>query len=231
MRFILSCCLFILTNSLFAQDIVPKDSVAVKVDSLYREDQFYISFTYNRLLQAPAGFSQQRFSAGFSGGFLRDMPVNKRRNLAFATGLGITYNNYFENLVITGDKQNPSYAVLDYDDFNTNKFSQFLIDVPIEFRWRTSTPASYRFWRVYGGIKLSYVLYDSSVLKDDTGKLKISNNVDFNKFQYGFYMAAGFNTWNVYGYYGLQDLFKTGAVGPENLSMRTLNFGIIFYIL
>jgi len=41
----------------------------VAVDSLYREDQFYIGFTYNSLFNKPAEVSQNKFSSGFSGGF------------------------------------------------------------------------------------------------------------------------------------------------------------------
>lgn len=230
MRFTLSFCYILLSLSVFAQE-QQKDSVVVITDSLYREDQFYLSFTYNRLLEAPEGFDQQRFSAGVSGGFVRDMPINKRRNIAFATGLGFTYNNYFQNLVIRGDKENPTYEIVDFNDFDRNKFSQFFLDVPLEFRWRTSTVQSYKFWRVYGGVKLSYQLYNTSMVKDEAGKQKIKNNPDFNKFQYGVYLATGFNTWNVYGYYGLNNIMKSAKTDTENVNLRTLNFGIIFYIL
>lgn len=230
MRFTLSFCYILLSLSVFAQE-QQKDSVVVITDSLYREDQFYVSFTYNRVLEAPEGFDQQRFSAGVSGGFVRDMPINKRRNIAFATGLGFTYNNYFQNLVIRGDKENPTYEIVDFNDFDRNKFSQFFLDVPLEFRWRTSTVQSYKFWRVYGGVKLSYQLYNTSMVKDEAGKLKIKNNPDFNKFQYGVYLATGFNTWNVYGYYGLNNIMKSAKTDTENVNLRTLNFGIIFYIL
>lgn len=232
MRFLLSLCFFLLTFSVFSQEeIQQKDSVVAKIDSLYREDQFYLILTYNRILEAPEGFHQQKFSAGISGGFVRDMPINKRRNIAFATGLGFTYNNYFQNLVIKGNKENATYEISEYDDFDRNKFSQFLIDVPLEFRWRTSTAQTYKFWRVYGGVKLSYLLYNASVFKDQNGKLKINNNDDFNKFQYGIYLATGYNTWNVYGYYGLNNLFKSAKTDTENVNLTALNFGIIFYIL
>jgi hypothetical protein len=49
----------------------------------------------------PAGVSQDKFSAGFSGGFER-YAINKDRTHAVAVGLGITYNNYIQNLAITG---------------------------------------------------------------------------------------------------------------------------------
>jgi hypothetical protein len=45
----------------------------VKIDSLIGRSVLFW-FTYNTLQQKPAGVSQDKFSAGFSVGFLRDMP-------------------------------------------------------------------------------------------------------------------------------------------------------------
>jgi len=204
----------------------------IKVDSLYREDQFYFGFNYNTLQQKPKGLSQQKFSIGISGGFLRDMPINKNRTKAFATGLGVSYNNYNQNLGITGTAQDAVYNILgSQSNFDKNKFTQLLIDVPLEFRWRTSTFQSYKFWRIYGGMKFSYLAYSKSVLKDEQGKTVITNNEDFNKFLYGLYLSAGYNTLNVYAYYGLNPIFKSAQIDGEKVKMNSLNVGVIFYIL
>src|SRR5215217_3756268 len=98
---------------LFAQEEITKPELQeIKVDSLYREDQFYFGFNYNTLQQKPVGLSQKKFSIGISGGFLRDMPINKNRTKAFATGLGVSYNNYNQNLGITGTAQDAVYNIL-----------------------------------------------------------------------------------------------------------------------
>ncbi|MEO8252937.1 MAG: porin family protein [Flavobacterium sp.] len=220
--------------SAFAQEEIQNkpEIKEIKIDSLYREDQFYFGFNYNTLAAKPAGFSQQKFSIGISGGFLRDMPINKDRTKAFATGLGVSYNNYNSNLSITGTAQDATYAILDSDaDFNKNKFTQLLIDLPIEFRWRTSTYQSYKFWRIYGGMKFSYLAYSKSVFKDGTGKTVITNNADFNKFLYGLYLSAGYNTLNVYAYYGLNPIFKSAAIDGQKIDMKALSVGVIFYFL
>jgi hypothetical protein len=81
-------------SSFFSQEVELTKDCRVKL-ILYREDQFYFGFTYNTL--KPAGVSQDKFSAGFP-----DMPINKDRTHAVAVGLGITYNNYIQNLAITG---------------------------------------------------------------------------------------------------------------------------------
>ena len=56
------------------------------VDSLYREDQFYFNITNNTIRNSPEGFKQNRFSLGLATGFLRDMPINKKRNFSIAAG-------------------------------------------------------------------------------------------------------------------------------------------------
>lgn len=220
-------------NALAQEEIQPKPEMQeIKVDSLYREDQFYFGFNYNTLQQKPTGLSQQKFSIGISGGFLRDMPINKNRTKAFATGLGVSYNNYNQNLGITGTAENALYTVLDSDsDFDKNNFKQLLIDVPIEFRWRTSTYESYKFWRIYGGVKFSYLAYSKSVFKNGQGKTVITNNQDFNKFLYGLYLSAGYNTLNVYAYYGLNPIFKSAEIDGQKIDMKALSVGVIFYIL
>lgn len=219
--------------SAFAQEEITKPELQeIKVDSLYREDQFYFAFTYNTLQQKPVGLKQQKFSIGLSGGFLRDMPINKNRTKAFATGVGLSLNNYNQNLAITGTAQEANYAIMDSQtSFDKNKFTQLLIDVPLEFRWRTSTYESYKFWRIYGGVKLSYLAYSKSVLNDSQGKTLIANNNDFNKFLYGLYLSAGYNTFNVYTYYGLNPILKNLSIEGEKAKMNTMNVGVIFYIL
>lgn len=234
-RFLLSCFLFMSFFKAFSQEeIVPvKEQVLIKIDSLYREDQFYFGFTYNTLLQKPTGLSQKKFSSGLSLGFLRDMPINKDRTVAIAAGFGFSYNNYNQNLAITGTSEMPVYAIIDSKTpYNKNKFTHLLVDLPIEFRWRTSTYESHKFWRIYGGVKFSYLLYDKSIFSDGDGKITIVSNKDFNKLLYGLYVSSGYNTINVYAYYGLNSFFKKSAVlNGEALAVKSLNIGVVFYIL
>lgn len=203
------------------------------VDSLYREDQFYLDITYNALQKRPDGIAQNKLSLGFSFGFLRDMPINEKRTFAFAAGLGYSLGIYNHNLDINTTNGINSYQVFDPEvSFSENKLSLHYIDLPLEFRWRNSTPESHVFWRVYTGLKLSYLIYDEYKSKTSIGDLKLSNNNDFNQFHYGIYMAIGWNTWNFYAYYGLNPLLKSSArIGNDSINMNTTNFGLMFYIL
>ena len=232
MRLFLKIFLLFTFGTVFSQDIDVENKTVIKVDSLYREDQFYFSFTLNTLQSKPEGMSQDKFSSGFSIGFLRDFPVNKKRTVAIAPGFGLSFNNYNQNLKITELNQVPVYSIIESNvTYDKNRFSHLLLEVPIEFRWRSSTFDSHKFWRIYGGFKMGYLLYDKSIYEDSNGKIAVKNNKDFNKFQYGTYISAGYNSINVFAYYGLNSLFQSAKTVTETINMNTFNVGIMFYIL
>ena len=203
-----------------------------EVDSLYREDQFYIGLTYNILANRPNGVSQNSFSSGVHFGILRDFPINKNRTFAIAPGIGFSFNNYKQNLIIQKNNNLISYAIPSSTiNLDKNNLALYFIDVPIEIRWRNSTPQSHIFWRVYTGLKFSYLVLNQSKAVTQNQTFRVNNNPDFNKFQYGAYIAAGRNTWNFYGYYGFQNVFKNGNINGESIKMNVVNIGLMFYIL
>lgn len=221
---------FFITSSITAQQAeVDFDAV----DSLYREDQFYFSVAYSTMQNQPDGFKQSKFSPAISLGFLRDMPINKNRTLAIAAGIGYSLNMYNQNLVVTQTVDGNDYFPIPEDEtLDKSRFTFHSVDVPIEFRWRNSTPESYKFWRVYTGLKLSYVFYNQYKLGSSLGNYSISNNDDINKIQYGAYISVGWNTVNLYGYYGLNSFFKSSAkIDGKPLDLNALHLGLMFYIL
>jgi hypothetical protein len=231
MRFNLILLFFLSIFGAFAQE---KTALTKPVDSLYREDQFYINFTYNQL-QNFKGLSQTKFSPGICLGFLRDMPINKSRTVAIATGLGYSLNIYNNNLQLTTNTSNASsaynYTLLSTTDYSKNRFMLHYIDLPLETRWRTSTPDSHQFWRIYSGFKFSYLISDRNKYVTDGVATINKSNPDFNKLVYGCYLAAGFNTWNLYAYYGLKSIFKSGEINGEKINTTSFNIGLQFYIL
>ncbi len=222
--------LFVL-NPIFAQQEIATDTIAS--DSLYREDQFYFNFTYNNLYKKPALLTQNQFSAGLSGGFLRDMPINKDRTLAIAAGIGYSYSGYNTNLLLTQTATGQiNYQIAPQTtNYSKNKLALHHIEIPLEFRWRNSTANNHRFWRVYTGFKISYLLNSTYTFTSPSSEITIKNNPDLNKISYGATLAAGWNTWNIYVYYGLNTLFKNTQIGTENLNVKTINIGLQFYIL
>jgi hypothetical protein len=190
------------------------------VDSLYKEDQFYAGITYNIF--------------GFHLGFIKDIPLNESRNIGIGIGLGYSANSFNQNLQITKETGGVyNYVFLeDANTYSKNKFSEHLIELPIEFRWRTSTSTKYDFWRIYTGFKLGYVIANTSKYIDNTDSFKNSGIKSFNEFQYGLTLCTGYNTWNFYVYYALNPIFsKNATIDGETLDMNAIKIGLMFYIL
>jgi hypothetical protein len=201
----------------FSQEIKP-----IEMDSLYREDQFYASLSYNLIQNRPDGFKQFSFSPGITFGVLRDFPISKNRHWAIAPGIGYSYNNikqFINSEEIVGATENTSS-----ENIRTT-ITSHSVDFPIEIRWRNSTPNSHNFWRIYTGFKTSYVFNSKLKLETTTESSKESISDEINRWQYGAYISVGFNTWNPYIYYGLNPIFKEGS------KMSNFNVGFIFYIL
>ena len=215
----------------FSQE-TPQD---IEVDSLYKEDQFYVGMTYNLLINMPSGVAQSGFSSGFHLGFTKDMPINTNRNIAIGLGIGYSANSFNQNVLVNKDNSgNFTYTILDDGvvSYSKNKFSTHLIEVPIQFRWRTSTANDYKFWRIYTGFKLGYVIAHTTKFNGELGDFKFNDNSHFNDFQYGLTFSLGYNTWNAYFYYALNPIFSSDAkLNDNSIDMKAVRIGLIFYIL
>ena len=210
-----------------------------ELDDNYREDQIYFGVFYNSLINGPSNFNQNKFSSSISLGFIRDIPLNKERNFGLGLGLGLSTSSYHNNLNISVDDNNLEYLTIqDSDVFNKNKWALNEIEFPFEIRWRTSTPENYKFWRIYFGIKTSYIFSSKSVYESiaSEGSGLIRNekirDLQFNKFQTGFTLNAGNNTWNLGLYLGLQPLFNDDFIKKNQLIKNVNQFkvGLVFYI-
>ncbi len=202
-------------------------------DMNYLEDQFYIGLTYNYIVNKPESVNQQNLSYGLQLGFIKDLPLNQERNIGLGLGLGYAVNSYYTNLQIVELEDGFRYQLLDSElGAKRNKVETHLVEVPFEIRFRNSTPSEYRFWRLYLGAKLGYVLGGRA--KTVTEDFKDSFYVtDIQKFRYGLMANFGYNTFNIHIYYSLNNLFKDGLTldTGQELTFTPLRIGLIFYIL
>ena len=194
------------------------------VDSLFREDQFYVSISYNILQKTPNNFSQYSFSTGLSVGFLRDYPISENRHWAIAPGIGYSFNDLKQNIDFSSISDNTSTEIV------KSRILLHYLDFPLELRWRNATSESHKFWRIYGGFMASYLINGKFKYEGSVGSGTENINNLLNKFQYATYLSFGFNTWNAYIHYGLNPLFDKNKTTTEN-DVRTLKIGLIFYIL
>ncbi|WP_034060996.1 porin family protein [Lacinutrix jangbogonensis] len=234
MKFIiLFFCLCFANTYSYAQEALSE--TIQEVDALYKEDQFYFGLTYNLISKPPSGLVQSGFSGGFHFGYTKDMPINKRRNKAIGIGLGLSFNSFNQNIQISEDASgNTIFQIINENEITVtkNKFSTYMVEVPLEFRWRTSTAEEFKFWRIYTGFKLGYVFASNSIFEGTPQNIKIKNSKAINNLQYGLTLGAGYNTWNFYLYYALNPIFDDSAkIDGKIIEANAIKIGLMFYIL
>ncbi|MDE0773570.1 MAG: porin family protein [Ulvibacter sp.] len=218
-------------SALFAQKELALDSL----DTKYREDQFYFGITYNALVNAPEFVDSQGLTGSVHFGFTRDMPINRRRNLSVALGVGASFDEYGTTLFIGEDELNRTiFASLSNSGstYDVNRFSTASIEVPLEFRWRTSSAQNYKFWRFYAGLRLGYSYWDKSSFKQDGNTVIQTDIPEFNNMRLGATLSIGYNTVNFYGYYGITPLFDNAiTINGTPIQMSALKLGLLFFFL
>lgn len=210
-------------------------SLGENADSLYREDQVYFGIGFNAMTNLPDGVEQSGFSGGIHAGVIRDMPINKQRNWAFGAGLGFSANVYNNSLFIGESKGNTTlFKPIDDDniDFSVNRFSTFLVEAPLQIRWRTSTADSFKFWRIYAGLRIGYVYYFKSRFKQPGNEVIQTDLGDrLNRWRYGATFTFGYNTFNFQVYYSLNSFFNGKMTGTnQDVDVATFKVGLMFYV-
>ncbi|MDN3723294.1 porin family protein [Aequorivita sp. SDUM287046] len=230
LKFFLPIFLIFPVCTILSQDTIQRATV----DSLYREDQFYVGITYNALLDMPDGVNARGLSGGIQFGFLRDIPLNNRRNIALAIGAGIALDQFGENLFIgeTNDDET-IFRVLDENvDYNRNRFNMAIIEAPLEFRWRTSTPSTYKFWRVYAGFRVGYAYWYKATFKQSGNNVNQTKIAEFDPLRLSTTLSFGYSTFNLFASYSINPFFKNAeTIDGAVVEYRTLKLGLMFYIL
>ena len=195
-------------------------------DSLYREDQIYASIGYPLLIETPEGLTQNKLSHTFSFGFIRDMPINSSRNLAFGLGLGLNYNVVYTNLQFTDDMKSTTFVSSDV----TNQWNSVDVEIPLEFRWRNSTAMNYQFWRVYAGVVGYYSL--SAKQRTRVALTESITSLSVQNFRLALRLNVGNNTWNLTYTHPIDSFFDfdKSAHNKSLSQLKTAKLGLIFYI-
>lgn len=204
-----------------------------EVDNRYREDQFYAGFTYNLVTDVPGDVNTIGLSGGIHFGYLRDMPVNEQRNIAIAVGAGLSLNRYGQNLFIGEVNDTETvFEVLNDIPYDNNNFRTSTLELPIEFRWRTSTATEYKFWRIYAGVRLGYTFWYRAKFSQPGNSVNQTDIPEFEPLRTGLSLSVGYNTFNFYVYYSLNPFFKDAfTVSGQRVDFRTIKVGLMFYIL
>ena len=202
-----------------------------ETDSSYKEDQFYVSASYVDVKNEIPQFKQFGFSRSFQLGYLRDLSLTPSGQRALGIGLGYGLDYIISNLNVENTLDASQFILTSRSILSAkHRYSRHFISLPIELRWRTSTPEAHDFWRIYGGYKLNYHFLDR--IDPFYGRPKnIKNNID--PWQHSLTLSMGYNTWNLYFEYGLNSFFTEDTMSQqgETLDLRALKIGLIFYLL
>lgn len=221
-------CVFF-TTLIFSQQDSLKVIDSLVIDKKYLEDQLYLTVSYNVLSSQPTGVNDSGFSYGISLGFIKDVPLNEKRNLGLGFGLGYGFDSFNQGLRVTENNNQLTFEV--DNTLTSNKLVTHSIEFPIEIRWRNSTANRYTFWRVYTGVKFTYNFANKFEYVSNSNVFTASNIANFNKWQAGFIFSAGYDAFNLHFYYGLSPILNDSFFGAEKIDTRIMKFGLTFYIL
>ncbi|MGB0358097.1 MAG: outer membrane beta-barrel protein [Flavobacteriaceae bacterium] len=201
-----------------AQDEVPS----------FREDQIYFSIAYPYFSDAPSELIQNKLSYSFSLGFIRDMPINKKRTLAVGLGLGWESSTVFNNM---------QFEVLDdavtataiQGKYQKNVLNMQSFAVPFELRWRSATELKHAFWRIYSGMSFHLPIQLTAKNTSLEGVQK-STSLPHSSTLLRWNIHFGFNTWNISIAHDLRPWAKSNTTN-NSFDIKFTKIGLIFYIL
>lgn len=238
-RFITILFVFMLPFVVWAQENNAKNPLKGRPD--VKGDLFFdVGFN---LLNNRSGDFNTKFFASKTANFYFQRPINLGEKTGFTLNPGIGFGMEklaFKNdlmLVNDPDKGPNSSQLVDVDDVlgegvsvSKNTTALNYIDIPIELRYHFNRSDYQQGFRLAVGGKVG-MLYDAhtKVKYTDADGLerKVKNSEDFglNKFRYGVYTRVGLAGFNLWAYYGLNDVFKSGQ-GPFETEARQFNFGL-----
>jgi hypothetical protein len=104
------------------------------------------------------------------------------------------------------------------------------LEIPLEFRYHFNRNNYDKSIRVAFGGKVGYLFQAQTKISynDSDGlerKIKDRQAFGFNQFRYGVHARLGFPGFNLWGYYGLNEVFQKNK-GPFNTQATQLNFGL-----
>jgi hypothetical protein len=217
--------LFLIAYSL--PSVAQKDSL--QLGDRYAEDQLYMIVSYNQLFNQPAMVKGSGFSYGLSTGFMKDLILNKQGSISVALGVGYNFDLLNHGLTISEENNNITFQV---DNLGaTNKLLLHNLEFPFELRWRGSDAQTYKFWRVYMGVKASYNLSNNFKFTNETDSFSYRNVSSYNTWQYGLTLSVGYDVFAAHVYYGLNPILKDTSLGTADISSKIMRIGLIFYLL
>ncbi len=189
-------------------------------------------------ITVPNDFKLSGFNRGINVYFMYDIVLgkkNKPQHFSIAPGIGVgSENYYFKKYKMTWHYDSITRFVPLGDSISSknSKLNMTYIDIPIEFRYR-STPnkKTGMSWKIAVGFKFGFLIGSKWKYKgEDPNKGTNGENVtikdikvaNMSKLRYGPMIRGGYGPVSLFGYYSIGGAFSTGK-GPK---MNPIVFGI-----
>ncbi len=231
---------FILSLQIFAQGSEIKN-MGSRPDI---KGDLFVDFGFNTLNNRPEDMDT-RFFASRTVNIYFQRPINlgEGSGLTFNPGIGFGLDKmaFSDNktLINDPDKGSNSSQLVDIEEVygdnitvNSNTMAANYIDIPLEFRYHLNKSDYNQGFRISLGAKVG-MLYDAHTkidFTDESGldsKIKNKQSYGLSPFRYGVYTRVGLPGFNLWAYYGLNEVFESGQ-GPFEAQAKQFNFGLSF---
>jgi hypothetical protein len=176
------------------------------------KDRVVFELNHTGWLNMPYGLRETLTSGGVNIYLFFDHPIGNSR-FSFAWGGGLSSHNIHgkQKLVthwdtLTGRETMTTIEKRD-EPYRINRIGFKIIEVPIEFRFRTRT--SYQF-KMMVGAKFGYVAHTFTKVYDKNQKAKYFDIYGVNPFRYGITMRVGVEQVYITAFYALSEVFEKG---------------------
>lgn len=197
--------------------VAQKDSSAIR-KYIFKtpKDRIAIDFNATNWLHKIPDFKSKWYGRGINVYFMYDFQI-KKSPISFAPGLGVSCFNIYNNSQLTDTGGVAVFTPLtNYSNYKVNKVSLTYIDIPLELRWRSKPDKLDNRWKMAIGFKAGIRVdaHTKQVTKSPKESVKHRFYPDFNLFHCGPTFRFGYGSFNITGYYGVLNVFKTGK-GPQ----------------
>jgi len=204
----------------------------------------FLDFGFNVLNNRPEDIGTKFFaSKTVNIYFQRPISLGQKSGFTFNPGIGFGLDKiaFKDNMTLVTDpeKGGNSSQLVEIEDIygegtsvNKNTMALNYIDIPLEFRYHFNRSDYNEGFRIALGGKVGF-LYDAhtkhTFTDPDGVERKVKNQQEFglSKVRYGAYTRVGLSGFNLWAYYGLNNLFK-GDQGPFETEATQFNFGLSF---
>lgn len=176
-------------------------------------DRVVLEVNHTGWLGTSSDVEQKLFSGGVNFMMFFDNPFGSS-HFSFAWGGGISSYNIHGpiNIVYTMDSLNNDRVVFTSlvkraTPYNINRIGLKILEVPIEFRFRSHT--DYQF-KLSLGFKVGYVVQSFRKIFDENIKAKVYDIEGVNPWRYGVTLRMGWEQLQVCAFYSLSEFFESG---------------------